>query len=90
MTAKKTSKPKTTTKAKAAKAPKVEPEAETASQPFWKKEIGRGRSKAKGKSTPKKKSRSLAKRLGISRASIYTKMKTYGLNVDGAPSLDDA
>jgi len=29
-----------------------------------------------------------AKRLGISRASIYTKMKTYGLGLDGAPSAD--
>ena len=27
-----------------------------------------------------------ARRLGISRASIYTKMKTYGLTADGAPS----
>ena len=27
-----------------------------------------------------------ARRLGISRASIYTKMKTYGLGGDGAPT----
>ena len=27
-----------------------------------------------------------ARRLGISRASIYTKMKTYGLRADGAPT----
>jgi transcriptional regulator with PAS, ATPase and Fis domain len=26
-----------------------------------------------------------ARTLGISRASIYTKMKTYNLNVDGSP-----
>ncbi len=30
-----------------------------------------------------------AKRLGISRASIYTKMKTYGLGLDGSPSPTD-
>ena len=30
-----------------------------------------------------------AKRLGISRASIYTKMKTYGLGVDGTASEAD-
>jgi DNA-binding NtrC family response regulator len=30
-----------------------------------------------------------AKRLGISRASIYTKMKTYGLGLDGAPNPND-
>jgi two-component system response regulator HydG len=30
-----------------------------------------------------------AKRLGISRASIYTKMKTYGLGLDGTPTPAD-
>ncbi len=30
-----------------------------------------------------------AKRLGVSRASIYTKMKTYGLTPDGSPSRDE-
>ncbi len=30
-----------------------------------------------------------AKRLGVSRASIYTKMKTYGLTLDGTPSRDE-
>ena len=31
-----------------------------------------------------------AKRLGISRASVYTKMKTYGLGVDGTHTPDDS
>src|SRR5206468_4459751 len=32
-----------------------------------------------------------ARRLGISRASIYTKMKAYGLTLDGSPApADDA